>query len=77
MEKTARVLVTGGSGMVGRALIGHLRQDGYENIFAPSSRQLDLRDQTATHEFFALARLWVRRPRCCREFRIMPGELSR
>jgi GDP-L-fucose synthase len=52
MERTARVLVTGGSGMVGRALIGRLREDGYENIFAPSSRRLDLRDQTATDRFF-------------------------
>jgi nucleoside-diphosphate-sugar epimerase len=52
MEKTARVLVTGGSGMVGRALIGRLRRDGYENIFAPSSKQLDLRDQAAVQEFF-------------------------
>ncbi len=52
MDKTARVLVTGGSGMVGRALIAHLRRDGYENIFAPSSAQLDLRDHAATDQFF-------------------------
>ncbi|MGA7489048.1 MAG: GDP-L-fucose synthase [Xanthobacteraceae bacterium] len=52
MDKTARVLVTGGSGMVGRALIGHLRRDGYENISAPSSTQLDLRDHAATDQFF-------------------------
>src|SRR5262245_23031249 len=53
MEKTARLLVTGGSGMVGRALIARLRRDGYTTILAPTSRELDLRDQAATHRFFA------------------------
>jgi GDP-L-fucose synthase len=52
MEKTARVLVTGGSGMVGQALIQRLRRDGHARILAPSSEHLDLRDQAATHEFF-------------------------
>ena len=52
MEKTARVLVTGGSGMVGQALIQRLRRDGYARILAPSSEHLDLRNQAATHEFF-------------------------
>jgi GDP-L-fucose synthase len=53
MEQKARILVTGGSGMVGRALIGRLRQEGHERISAPSSHELDLRDQAATHRFFA------------------------
>jgi GDP-L-fucose synthase len=53
MEKSSRVLVTGGSGMVGRALIERLRREGYERISAPSSRELDLRDQAAVHKFFA------------------------
>jgi GDP-L-fucose synthase len=53
MEKTARVLVTGGSGMVGRALIARLRRDGYGRILAPSSKELDLRDQAAVQRFFA------------------------
>src|SRR5262249_60838391 len=53
MEKTARVLVTGGSGMVGRALLGRLQRDGYRGVLAPSSRELDLRDQAAAHRFFS------------------------
>jgi len=53
MEKTARVLVTGGSGMVGRALLARLRRDGYSCLLAPSSKELDLRDQAAAHRFFA------------------------
>jgi len=53
MEKTARVLVTGGSGMVGRALIQRLRRDGYGRVLAPPSKALDLRDQAAVQRFFA------------------------
>ncbi|HEY1363159.1 MAG TPA: GDP-L-fucose synthase [Xanthobacteraceae bacterium] len=53
MDKSARLLVTGGSGMVGRALIARLRGAGHHRILAPSSKELDLRDQTATHRFFA------------------------
>jgi GDP-L-fucose synthase len=52
MEKNARILVTGGSGMVGSALIARLRNDGYRTILAPGSKQLDLRDQSATHRYF-------------------------
>ncbi len=53
MEKTARVLVTGGSGMVGRALLGRLRRDGYRSVLAPSSSELDLRDQAAAYRFLS------------------------
>ena len=51
MEKSAKILVTGGSGMVGRALIQRLQADGYKTVLAPPSKQLDLRDQVAVHEF--------------------------
>jgi GDP-L-fucose synthase len=53
MEKAAPILVTGGNGMVGRALLARLRRDGFESVLAPSSGQLDLRDQRAAHDFFA------------------------
>ena len=39
--------------MVGTALLQRLREDGYLSILAPSSKQLDLRDQGATHRFLA------------------------
>ena len=39
--------------MVGRALIERLRREGYQTIVAPSSAELDLRDQAAVHRFFA------------------------
>jgi GDP-L-fucose synthase len=57
MDKTAHILVTGGSGMVGRALLARLRSDGYTSVLAPSSKQLDLRDQAATQRFFAERRV--------------------
>ncbi len=53
MDKKARILVTGGSGMVGQRLIQRLRRDGYVAILAPSSKQLDCRDQAAVQRFFA------------------------
>jgi len=57
MEKTSHILVTGGSGMVGRALLARLRADGYATVLAPSSKQLDLRDQAATQRYFAEHRI--------------------
>lgn len=39
--------------MVGQALLSRLRSEGYEAVIAPSSRELDLRDQSATRKFFA------------------------
>jgi len=57
MEKTSHILVTGGSGMVGRALLARLRADGYAAVMAPSSKQLDLRDQVATQRYFAEHRI--------------------
>lgn len=53
MDKSSRILVTGGSGMVGRALLARLRNEGYTSVLAPSSKQLDLRDQAATQRYFA------------------------
>ena len=53
MEKAASILVTGGRGMVGRSLLERLRRSGFETILAPSSKRVDLRDQSATHKFFA------------------------
>src|SRR5438552_15274759 len=53
MEKTSRIFVSGGRGMVGRLLLEWLRRDGFEHVLAPSSKLLDLRDQAATARFFS------------------------
>jgi GDP-L-fucose synthase len=46
------IYVAGSNGMVGSAIIRALRADGYENILTRTSRELDLRDQSAVRQFF-------------------------
>lgn len=53
MDKSARILVTGGRGMVGTALLQRLRREGYRNVVAPGSKQFDLRDPSATQRMFS------------------------
>lgn len=48
----ARIYVAGHRGLVGGALLRKLQNFGYSNILTRSSRELDLRDQAAVHEFF-------------------------
>jgi GDP-L-fucose synthase len=52
MEPESRILVAGGSGMVGQALIKVLQNSGYSNIEAPARQQLDLADQLQTERYF-------------------------
>ena len=40
-----RIVVTGGSGFLGSAVVDKLRARGYESIIVPRSRNYDLRDQ--------------------------------
>ena len=40
-----RIVVTGGSGFLGSAVVDKLRARGYQNIIVPRSRNYDLRDQ--------------------------------
>lgn len=43
LHPESKILVTGGSGLVGRHLISELTNKGYVNIFAPRSSEFDLR----------------------------------
>jgi GDP-L-fucose synthase len=43
--KQKRVVVTGGSGFLGSAVVGKLRARGYQNIIVPRSSNYDLREQ--------------------------------
>ena len=56
MDKKASILVTGGNGMVGRALRQRLQREGYDNVAAPSSKQFDLRSEAAARQLFAAQR---------------------
>jgi len=49
----ARIYVAGHRGLVGSAVIRHLQKEGYLNLIARSSGELDLRNQAAVDEFFA------------------------
>jgi len=53
MEKSAKIYVAGHRGMVGSAIVRRLQRDGYSNIVVRSSKEVDLRSQSAVEEFFA------------------------
>jgi GDP-L-fucose synthase len=54
MNKSGKVYVAGHNGMVGSAIVRKLKQEGFENIVTRSSKELDLRDQQAVSDFFAI-----------------------
>ena len=54
MEKNAKIYVAGHRGMVGSALVRRLESEGYQNIIVRTSRELDLRNQQAVADFFAV-----------------------
>ena len=49
----AKIYVAGHQGLVGSALVRKLKQEGYTNIIVRNSKELDLKDQKATAQFFA------------------------
>lgn len=52
MKKSDKILVTGARGLVGSALVEHLREDGYENVIELGREDCDLIDTAATRAFF-------------------------
>lgn len=53
MKKDSKIYVAGHNGMVGSAILRALFENGFENIILMNSKELDLRNQAATSEFFA------------------------
>lgn len=51
MKPAAKILVTGGTGMVGRALLRHLQTENYQ-LLHPTHAELDLRDQAKVMAYF-------------------------
>lgn len=47
-----RILITGGNGFVGRNLVTKLKEHGAQDIVAPSSKDYDLREQSAVRRLF-------------------------
>ena len=54
MEKSSKIYIAGHRGMVGSAIERKLRSEGYQNIIARNSSELDLRNQQAVNTFFEL-----------------------
>lgn len=52
MDSGARIYVAGHRGLVGSAIVRKLQAEGYTNLVLRTSKELDLRDQSAVTEFF-------------------------
>ena len=53
MQKQDKILVTGGTGMIGSALKRALKAQGYNNTLFPTRGDVDLRSQQNTEKYFA------------------------
>ncbi len=53
MNKTDKIYIAGHRGMVGSAIVRRLQKDGYTNIITRTSKELDLKEQSAVRDFFA------------------------
>mgnify|MGYP001297408454 CR=1 FL=1 len=52
MNKQDKIYIAGHRGMVGSAIMRKLLDEGYKNIVARTSTELDLKDQAAVRDFF-------------------------
>ena len=52
MNKNEKIYVAGHRGMVGSAIVRKLESEGFRNIVVKTSKELDLRNQSAVAEFF-------------------------
>lgn len=52
MKKEDKIYIAGHKGMVGSALVRKLKQEGFHHFVLADSKQLDLRNQLETNEFF-------------------------
>ena len=52
IAKTARIYVSGHTGLVGSAIVRRLNAEGLNNTLSATREQLDLRDQAAVNYWF-------------------------
>ena len=53
MNKQDKIYIAGHRGMVGSAIVRRLQKDGFTNIVTRTSKELDLKEQSAVRDFFA------------------------
>ena len=54
MNKHDKIYVAGHRGLVGSAIVRKLNTDGFDNLLLRTSKELDLREQAAVRDFFAV-----------------------
>lgn len=54
MNKNDKIYIAGHRGMVGSAIERLLKKEGYTNLITRTSKELDLRNQQAVNDFFAI-----------------------
>ena len=52
MNTSDKIYVAGHRGLVGSAIVRRLQADGYDNLLLRTSKELDLREQSAVRQFF-------------------------
>jgi GDP-L-fucose synthase len=52
MHSDSKIYIVGHMGLVGSSLVRKFRKEGFSNILGETSRNLDLRDQTAVNKYF-------------------------
>lgn len=52
MQKSSKIYIAGHNGMVGSAILRHLKSNGYTNFLLRSSAECDLRNQQAVDDLF-------------------------
>ncbi len=56
MDRQRKIYVAGHRGLVGSAIVEHLRAEGYTNLLTRTHAELDLKDARAVEQFFASER---------------------
>jgi len=52
VKKDSKIYIAGHTGMVGSAIVRNLEAKGYKHLILRSSKELDLRNQSAVNDFF-------------------------
>ena len=56
MKRNSKIYIAGHNGLVGSAIVKNLQQKGYTNLIGKNRSELDLTDQKAVSDFFAIER---------------------